>query len=493
MRYKLANISLAKLSIMTISAIFLGACAVAGDMLQSRGDGVQQSAAGGFGLDGEYSAFSEGQGPLSAGAPATLLNINHERGTPGVVRIGLLVPLTGERASIGRDLLDAAQISLFDVAGDNLQLLPYDTNGSPGGASRAAQRALSDGVQLILGPLLSGSVAAVAPVARSRGVPVVAFSNDVTVAGRGVYTMGFVPQDQVRRVVDFARNSGLTRFAGLIPNSSYGVAMADALRGATSRFGADLTEIKFYRFDEDGPENSITGAPVTVANRAVRELADFDRRVRALDRKKSQLEANGSEQALAELARLERLQTEAGPSFDAVLLPAGGTDVLRLAPLLAFYDVDPSNARLLGTWLWDDPSLGAEPTMVGAWYAAPPPQSREKFLEKFRDTYGRDPDRRATLAYDGLAMAAILANRTPSGRPFSQRDMTVNSGFVGTDGIFRLLPSGLVQRGLAVLQIERDGVTVVDPAPRNFNEMQVIEGRGRFDIRRRRVNERLIR
>ncbi len=478
---------------MTIAAICLGACTAAGDMLQSRGGAVQQSNEIAQGGDGDYSAFSEFQVPLNTGAPAAILNVNHERGTPGVVRVALLAPLTGERAAIGRDLLDAAQISLFEVAGDNLQLLPYDTNGTPGGAARAAEQAVSEGAQLILGPLLSGSVTAVAPVARSRGVPVVAFSNDVTVAGRGVYTMGFVPQDQVRRVVDFAMNSGLTRFAGLVPNSSYGAAMADALSGAIPRFNAELAEIKFYSFDADGQTRGITGAPVTEANRAVRELADFDRRVRTLEAKKAQLEANGSEQALAELARLQLLQTEVGPNFDAVLLPAGGNDVLRLAPLLAFYDVDPSNARLLGTWLWDDPRLGTEPTMVGAWYAAPPPQSREIFLTKFRDTYGREPDRRATLAFDGLAMAAVLSNRVANGRPFSQREMTASSGFVGTDGIFRLLPSGLVQRGLAVLQIENDGVTVVDPAPRNFNELRERENRGRSDNRRRGFSERLIR
>ena len=79
--------------------------------------------------------------------------------------------------------------------------------------------AIGNGASLILGPLFAGSVAAVAPAARAAGVKVIAFSNDEKVAGDGVFTMGFLPREQVRRVINYAIVQGRRRFAVLAPNN----------------------------------------------------------------------------------------------------------------------------------------------------------------------------------------------------------------------------------------------------------------------------------
>jgi hypothetical protein len=122
--------------------------------------------------------------------------------------------------------------------------------------------------------------------------------------------------------------------------------------------------------------------------------------------------------------------------------------------------------------------------MVGAWFAAPPPESRTAFVDRFAKLYGRQPSRLATLGYDAVALAAVLARRTenvtvvagatptetstPSPTPYSIEALTSVNGFAGMDGIFRLLPDGRTERGLAVLEIRRDGIAVVDPAPQSF-------------------------
>ena len=87
------------------------------------------------------------------------------------------------------------------------------------------------------------------------------------------------------------------------------------------------------------------------------------------------LAARDDEISQRALRRLEDLETLGEVDFEALLLPAGGEEALRIAPLLAFYDIDPSQIKLLGTWLWDDPALGTEPSMAGAWFAAPPGNS----------------------------------------------------------------------------------------------------------------------
>ena len=125
------------------------------------------------------------------------------------IRIALLLPLTGSDANIGRDLLDAAQLALFDAAAKGFELTPRDTKGTPEGAHDAAESAIQNGAQIILGPLFGTSVRAAALAARTRGTPIVAFSTDRAVAGDGVYLLGIMPDQQIGRVVAFAARQGL--------------------------------------------------------------------------------------------------------------------------------------------------------------------------------------------------------------------------------------------------------------------------------------------
>ncbi|MFT5182457.1 MAG: branched-chain amino acid transport system substrate-binding protein, partial [Alphaproteobacteria bacterium] len=94
---------------------------------------------------------------------------------------------------------------------------------------------------------------------------------------------------------------------------------------------------------------------------------------------------------------------------------------------------------------------------------------------RFKQLYERTPERRATLAYDATALSIILAQRTArandaSPNMFSAEALTSPGGFTGMDGILRLRPSGLVQRGLAVFEIQRDGAREIDPAPTSFED-----------------------
>ena len=375
-----------------------------------------------------------------------------DRGGPA--RIGLLLPLSGPEEMLGRSLLDAAQMALFDVGGDKLVLLPRDTRGSAEGARLAAESALQEGADLLLGPVFSASVAAAAGPARERGINLVAFSTDATVAGDGVFLLSFLPQQQVDRVVGYAASQGLRGFAALTPETPYGIAVVDSLRVAADRYGGALTDVEFY------PSGSVD------VMEPVRRLADYDARRERLAAHRRTLQAQGDQAGLAQLAGLETL---GGPGFDALMLPEGGDALRQVAPLLPFFDIDPENVRFLGTGLWDDPGLGQEPALVGGWFAAPPPENAARFVERFRATYGYRPLRIATLAYDAVALAAALSRREEP--DFSRAAIAGPSGFAGTDGIFRFLPSGVVERGLAVVEVEARGLKVVDPAPQTFQRM----------------------
>ena len=115
-----------------------------------------------------------------------------------------MLPLSGPAAALGQDMLQAAQMALFDVGPNDVVLLPRDTGGTPEGARRAATELIGQQVEVIIGPLYSQAVQATSPIAQQAGIPVLAFSNVTSVATTGTYLLGFRPEEQVARVVQFA-------------------------------------------------------------------------------------------------------------------------------------------------------------------------------------------------------------------------------------------------------------------------------------------------
>ncbi len=336
--------------------------------------------------------------------------------TAGKTRVALLLPLSGPSAALGQAMLDAAQMALFETGGDRVELLPRDSGGDAMTAAAAARSVIADGAKLILGPLLAAEVAAVKPVAKNAQVPVIAFSTAAQLAGDGTWLLGFDPRQEIARVVVYAHAHGRNRFAALAPTSPYGDIAVAALRDAVALAGASVGPI--VRYD---PAAKSLGPTV---------------------------------QAFA----------AGGGDFDAVLIPEGGPALKSLAPLLPFYGIDPDQVKFLGTGLWAVPGLGTEPALQGAWYAGPDPATRTAFEQRFKQLYGQPPPLLATLGYDATALAGYLAQ----GGGFSVAALTNPGGFAGLNGIFRLLPDGIVERGLAVLEIHQSATVVIDPPPQTF-------------------------
>lgn len=375
---------------------------------------------------------------------------------PQEARVAILLPLTGSSASLGKAMLDAAQLSLFELANKSFVLLPFDTRSTAAGAEEAAVTAVQQNVQLILGPLHADSVRAVAPIARNAGVPVVAFSNSREVAGDGVFILGFVPRQQVNAVVGYALSEGMSRFAVLAPRDSYGDAVVEAARSVAEASGGSIVRTLYY--DPAAPD--LTGE--------VKAFANYTTRHQALLAQRKALAKKDDEVSRRALRRLERLDTIGTLPFDAVLLPEGGERLRTLSSLLYYFDVDQPAVRLLGLRSWDlIPNLGTEPALIGAWFAGSPTEERAQFNDRFQKTFGRAAHRLSTLAYDATALAVILA-QSENGPDYSMTALMDSNGFLGVDGIFRLMPEGIAERAFAIHEVTRDGTVARRSAPQSF-------------------------
>lgn len=347
-----------------------------------------------------------------------------QAGTGKEIRIALLLPLTHSDSNIrktAKSLQDAAQMAVFDSGSQNIVLMPRDTGSTPEQAGQAASSALAEGAELILGPLLATDVRTVAPVAAAKNVPVIAFSNDRSVAGNGVFLLSFPPEEEVRRIVSRASSEGRTKFVALIPDNAYGVRVEAAFQKEVQSAGKEIVAIERYRPDPQA----------------------LDAAVKKISRQK----------------------------FDALFLPEGGSLLRSLAPILFVNQVQSGRTRFLGTTKWDDPAVAQEAALIGGWYVVPPQEQRLNFMRRYEQTYGNRPPAIASLAYDAVALTSALSGGE-KGKRYTVNTITDPNGFAGIDGIFRFTPDGLTERGLAVMEIQAGGaLKVVDPAPQSFQKL----------------------
>ena len=340
----------------------------------------------------------------------------------GQVRIALILPLTaqGNAGLAAQSMKNAAEMALAEFKVSNVQLLVKDDGGSPQGAQGAAQQAISEGAEIIVGPLFAQSVSAVGQVARSRNIPVIAFSTDASVAARGVYLLSFLPETDVRRIVSYAASRGKRSFAALMPDNAYGTVVEAAFQQEVARHGGRVVVLEKYPHD---------------ANRT----AEAVRRV-----------------------------AQAASQIDSIFIPDSPDAVPQTAQALAANGVDLKRVQLLGTGLWgDDTRITSEKLLDGGWYPSPEQTGFRNFSGRYRARYGQDPVRTATLAYDAVALVAALV-KTQGMQRFSEQVLTNPSGFAGIDGVFRFRPEGTNERGLAVLRVTPSGGQVISPAPKSF-------------------------
>lgn len=403
--------------------------------------------------------------PAPVAVPPTPANAEPARSPAAApeqpVVVGLLLPLSGPARPLGMAMQRAAEIAFFDLAGPRLTLRFYDTGGTAEGATTATRAALDAGAELLLGPVFAPAVRAAADARGDAAVPILAFSNDAPVAGDGVFILGPRPEEQIARVLSHAADQGMRRLGVFLPANLYGDLVRETVAALAPQLGISVTRTAFFE----------PGAPD--APQKVRAFADFPRRKAALQAERKALAGRSDAISKRALKRLEGLDSLGDPPYEAVLLPVGGAELRRLAPHFAYYDIDPRRVRYLGTALWNDPTLSTEPALRSGVFAALSPDNGQPFKERYQKAFDTPPPGLAALAFDAVSLAAVLqlSAEPVAATAFTLPRLTQAGGFSGVTGLFRLLPNGLNQRGLALMTITADGLDTLNPAPSRFDDL----------------------
>jgi ABC-type branched-subunit amino acid transport system substrate-binding protein len=336
-----------------------------------------------------------------------------------IVRVGLLLPFS-LRPQDAAALYNAAELALFDHGNQNTLLIPRDAGATEASASAAAQALVNDGADIIIGPVLRDGVVGAANAARAQNIPVIGFSSDRTVGGNGAYLLSFQLEDEIARIVSYAAERNVRSIALLAPANDYGRRVESALRAEAATRGVTIVAAQLY----------------------------------------SRTDADASAAATALAASLRTAPAQ------GILIAESGGPLRSIGAALVRGGVDQRQVRFMGTSVWAGDAQ-REPTLAGGWYVAPDPTARSDFETRYQATFGEAPTRLSSLGYDAVALSALLS-RDRGARGLSRSALENSEGFAGSDGLFRFLSNGAIERGLAIIEVRPTEVTVLDPAPRRF-------------------------
>lgn len=346
---------------------------------------------------------------------------------PGApVQVALLVPSGSGDASVdmvAQHLQNAARLAISDLGSNRIDLRIYPTGGDAARAQSQAVKAVDDGAKIILGPLYAHEANAAGLAAASRGVSVLAFSNNPDIAGGNVFILGQTFRNTADRLAAFAVRQGKPRAMILHGNSLAGNAGRAAFEGALARAGGQLAGSRSYDVSQNGITSAMPGILAALRDTAAQTVfltADNDK------------------------------------------------DLPLVTQFLRDGGISPPSTAIAGITRWDIPAQALTlPGLQGGWFATPDPGLYAQYQRRFQAAYGQPPHPVSSLAYDGIAAVGALIKRGGQG-PLSAAALTQSSGFAGVNGIFRLRPDGTSERGLAVAGIQNGQITILDPAPRSF-------------------------
>ena len=350
--------------------------------------------------------------------------------------VGVLLPLTGKASSIGSGMQNAMFMALEDMPSDKLILKFYDTESSAEGASIAMSDALSEGAELILGPLMGEEVEQIANKALSADVPVVSYTTSPQVLQKGIYSIGLLNGEQIDKAISYALSKNRTKLALLVPDNNSGLnILKSALMSAVSH-DVSLVKVGFYN-------------PNTV---------DFT-------------------------SIVNEMVNPAPVDFDAVLIADSGNRLKSMASMFAYNDVLYPDVLFLGTSAWDSTNLTKETMlykgvypMISKSYDVYSPQEKQGvvqgspvvsksyssyFIEKYQNTFGEYPKSIYSFAYDSVLLAIALSSKSQDN---IEASITSSGGFIGVNGRFKILPTGPSIHNLDVLEVTENGPKVVEKA-----------------------------
>lgn len=412
---------------------------------------------GNTGQNNQSSSQNINQSGLSPSTPSQSGTLQPQTGTKNKINIALLAPLSGPAKIIGKAMQQGAQAALFTFKDSNINLMPFDTKGTPDGAEDAINKALDHHANVILGPLFASSTQAVQNIAASHNLSVITLSNSSNIQNNNTFVAGLTLDEQANNLVQYAAHN-IKTIAIIAPDNPYGHVSATSLQNAAAEQGMSVVDTEFF----DPTSHNFADM--------IKKMSNYDERKKALNLALAAAKRNNDTQKIQDLSARDTLGDL--PYQGIVVVTTHKPTLQIIASQLAYYDTGEPYVQLLGLQTWSSfKALEKEPSLMGAYFVTQPIENTDKFNDTYQKIYGTRPTYHAALAYDLMGLLITISQHSsldPQYMFVPSQLTSMPQGFEGVEGIFRFLPGGRVERRFAIARISKEGIHVIKKAETCF-------------------------
>ena len=332
-----------------------------------------------------------------------------------ILKIGVLLPLSGEFQNTGESLLRAIQLALFDISDKNIKIYPKDSGANALKAYRSAKELDEIGVKIVIGPIFYESLERLNEI---NNITFISFTNKTQNIPKNTIAFGINIESQIEALKKYFSKIKVSKTILLSPKSVF----VDQSKLVTQK---DI--LKFYRtYKYDTDPKKITGAIEKITNYRERKK-DLERRIKILE--KSDLFKHKEE-----LKTLEQRHTLGEVNFDSVVIIDFGESLKSVLTSFVFSDVSSEEVRFFTVNQWFDKSFFNENALLNLHFPAINLKNFNKFNKKFKNTFNKSPNEISILAYDALGLVYHCWHT--NNFQFKKNQLFNKKGFKGTHGKF---------------------------------------------------------
>ena len=308
----------------------------------------------------------------------------------GKIKIGVLVPLTGDNKELGQSIIKATRMAVKDINASEIEIFPKDSGSDPSETLKSASEFKELGVNIVIGPIFSNNLIYLEEL---KEITFLSFTNKNINLPRNVISVGINATSQINAIKKFIDLNKIQKTILLTPNLEYKIDIKKAIKE---------TNIKIYKhYIYDTEPTKLTAQIEKITNYKVRKqnLIDEIKRVENSDLvdKDKQLE------------KLKKRYTIGNVKFDSVIISDFDESLKSVITSLLYTDVLPKNKHIIAFNQWFDDSLVKEKTLQPIYYPSVNKKNLEKFNKKFIDEFNEQPNHLALLSYDLVGLVYYLS------------------------------------------------------------------------------------
>ena len=304
----------------------------------------------------------------------------------GILKVGLIVPLSGRHQEIGKSVLNSIRLALSKINNDQIEIFPKDNYSNPEKTLFAARQLESEGIRIVIGPVFHQNLIYLGEV---QNLTFLSLSNKTTTIPRNVITMGINANSQINAIVDFIKKENLNKTIVLVPKSNF----EDELRNALVKSKYEFMNIYSYDVKPDKLTSQI------------KQITAYDERKEKLE-KIIEFVEKGIEilEKEEKLKNLKKKYTLGEVDFDSVIIANFGENLKSVTNSFSFSDVTAQDVKFITLNQWFDETLLKENSANQIYFPSINLANYSKFRETYFKNYNKYPPQISILSYDILGL-----------------------------------------------------------------------------------------